>query len=460
MMRAMPLVILFLAQPLTGWAQEKLSPYETVVRLKVYAAAAPTPSLKYQLLPELREMNPGNPVQGYMKCFADQHPFFYGTQAAKNRDDWSTMPLKDLPLKELRARAYTGRGGPLKQADDAARLDKADWQMLRDLKTDPLRALVPEVQQIRSLAVALHVRFRGEIAERRFDEAQVTAKTMFALARHFGEHPTVLGALVGVSVATFTIEALEEMMQQPGSRSQYWALTYLPSPFVDLRMGLQCESLALDNEFRTIDEKEVMSPAQVKKVLEQIDKSLDILKKGGKPPSQMINSQAKENDFLIAARKRLVKYGLSEEKVRQFPATQVALLDAKTTYEILRDESLRAGLLPFWEAKPLLEAAKLKAKKTPSPFAEYEGRILGARTHQARFDRHFAILRCIEALRIYAAENDGKLPEKLADIKLPLPLDPYSGKAFLYSRDGDTAILYGTVVPMAVNLRYEVTIVK
>ena len=31
----------------------------------------------------------------------------------------------------------------------------------------------------------------------------------------------------------------------------------------------------------------------------------------------------------------------------------------------------------------------------------------------ARLDQRLALLRCVEALRMYAAENDGKLPAKL-----------------------------------------------
>ena len=58
---------------------------------------------------------------------------------------------------------------------------------------------------MRVLAAALKVRFRGEIADRRFDDALVTAKTMFALSRHLGEHPTVVGDLVGVAVASWPL---------------------------------------------------------------------------------------------------------------------------------------------------------------------------------------------------------------------------------------------------------------
>ena len=31
---------------------------------------------------------------------------------------------------------------------------------------------------------------------------------------------------------------------------------------------------------------------------------------------------------------------------------------------------------------------------------------------------------------MYAATHDGKAPEKLEDVKLPLPLDPYTGQGF------------------------------
>ncbi|HEY7425107.1 MAG TPA: hypothetical protein VH682_12830 [Gemmataceae bacterium] len=82
-----------------------------------------------------------------------------------------------------------------------------------------------------------------------------------------------------------------------------------------------------------------------------------------------------------------------------------------------------------------------------------------------REHRRFGLLRCAEALRMYAAEHDGKLPVKLADIKLPLSVDVVTGKPFIYELKGDTAIVFGTPPPgqtnvAAYNVRYEVTIAK
>ena len=86
------------------------------------------------------------------------------------------------------------------------------------------------MQQLRSLARALKVRFRAEVALGRFDDAIRTAKTMFAMSRHLGEHPTLIGDLVGMAIASMAIGPLEEMLEQPGCPNLYWALTNLPEP--------------------------------------------------------------------------------------------------------------------------------------------------------------------------------------------------------------------------------------
>jgi hypothetical protein len=210
---------------------------ETVVRLKVTPRAVPRPALKYQLLPEVAELNPGNAVQGYLKCFMEQNHFFFNKEVDEAREKYQTMPLEALPLKELR-----GYGGvALRQADLAARLETVDWQVLPQLKREGIRLLLPEVQQMRRLAAALKVRFRVEVAEGRFDEAVRTAKTMFALGRSLSEHPTIISGLVGLAISALTLGPLEEMVGQPGAPNLFWALTTLPNPLIDLRKGAQGE---------------------------------------------------------------------------------------------------------------------------------------------------------------------------------------------------------------------------
>ena len=107
-------------------------------------------------------------------------------------------------------------GFALTQADWAARLDTADWEVLQRVQTEGLDVLLPELGPLEVLATALQVRFRGQVAGRHFDEAAGTAKTMFALARHLGDYPAEAANLIGLSTAHLTLDTLEEMVQQPG----------------------------------------------------------------------------------------------------------------------------------------------------------------------------------------------------------------------------------------------------
>jgi hypothetical protein len=79
-----------------------------------------------------------------------------------------------------------------------------------------------------------------------------------------------------------------------------------------------------------------------------------------------------------------------------------------------------------------------------------------------RLDRKIALLRTMEAIRMFAADNSGRLPGSLAEItSVPIPVDPVTGKGFLYKRIGArNARLEATVSPAEIKKRpvYELTI--
>ena len=106
-------VMAVLAQPVR--ADQTSSTSETLIRLTVAPAPAPRPALRYLLLPDLREMNPGNPIQNYYKCFMEQQKFFFDKEAFQRREKLLAMPLKDLPAQELQdygGRRYARPTGP------------------------------------------------------------------------------------------------------------------------------------------------------------------------------------------------------------------------------------------------------------------------------------------------------------------------------------------------------------
>ncbi len=206
---------------------------ETLIQLSVEPKAAPVPALKYLLLPELKEMNPGNPLQGYLKCVLEERQFLFDKAQFAHREKLLVMPFEALPA--VTPREYGNSA--LALADKAARLDSPDWQILLKLKEDGVGTLLPDLQEMRPLARALQLRFRSEVAVGRFDDAIATAKTMFAMARHMDENPTLIGNLVGMAIAHLAISPLEEMLQQPGCPNLYWALVSLPTPLITCAKG-------------------------------------------------------------------------------------------------------------------------------------------------------------------------------------------------------------------------------
>src|SRR5262245_21337051 len=105
---------------------------ETLIRLNVSPAPAPRPALRYQLLPELTEMSPGNPIPNYMRCSVEQQKFLLDREALEHCEDLLVMPLKELALPGLQVHGQVA----LRQADRAARLDTPDWQVLTKLQMD------------------------------------------------------------------------------------------------------------------------------------------------------------------------------------------------------------------------------------------------------------------------------------------------------------------------------------
>jgi hypothetical protein len=76
-----------------------------------------------------------------------------------------------------------------------------------------------------------------------------------------------------------------------------------------------------------------------------------------------------------------------------------------------------------------------------------------------------ALLRHVEALRLYAAAHGGALPRQLSDVGVPLPPDPFTGQPFRYELDGPTAHLRGCPPPgdeknPAYNIHYVITVRK
>jgi hypothetical protein len=304
------------------------------------------------------------------------------------------------------------------------------------------------------------------VALGRFDDAIGTAKTLFAMSRHLGEHPTFVGNLVGIAVAYNAIRPLEEMLEQPGCPNLYWALSNLPNPLVPLDKGAAGERMWTLWMFRDLDATSPMSAEQIEKSIAQKDELLGVENptKKGRGVRGWLDARTRDEAVVRAARRRLVEHGIPEDRLVRFPASQVILLDEKREFAVRFDDRMKAITLPAWQYEA--DTAGRPSKKEPSLFADaLVPAVSTVRRAQGRLEQRIALLRHVEALRIYAAGHEGAWPASLSAIPVPLPDDPFTGKPFRYEIIGETAHLRGSPPPgmendPAYRVHYEVTLQK
>ena len=100
------LVAAVLSTPALGQAK----PGEPI-RLALHPAAPPTPSLKYQLLPDRSEQLPGNAAAGYYRALAMFVENLNLLQEIKKDywHEWLALPLKEMPLAEAKEKVALAR---------------------------------------------------------------------------------------------------------------------------------------------------------------------------------------------------------------------------------------------------------------------------------------------------------------------------------------------------------------
>jgi hypothetical protein len=444
---------LAVAQPLPEAKDGKVT-----VPLELTPAGPRKPLSDFYLEAGYGEKQPGDKLSGFLKCFMEQDRFYANDHQVKI-EKWRTMPLHDLPadVRELagiasgiayKDRKYTTMMG---FADQAARYSRTEWNEYFNLRNDAVYFLLPEVQKLRVIGNVLHLRLRGESRAGEFDKAVVTVRSMFGLARMLEGHPTLIGNLVGIAVAATAVNGLEEMVAQPGCPNLYWSFADLPTPFLSIREGLGGERVFVSAQFgRSIPSDRAMTDADVNVAVRLIT---EVIALGADKPNPQDKLGLKyaaltANDKLLdGVREKLTTAGTSAEVVKAMPKMQLAMLADVQRYDVTRDELFK------WMNRPHPEAlAGLKASEELILQEKQGGWVIApfflphtqkVKVSQAKLDQRLAYLMTIEAVRLHAAENGGKLPEKLADIKVTVPNDPVGGKPFSYSVKNGVATLTG-----------------
>jgi hypothetical protein len=447
-------------EPMDGEPKEPPVP---VVKLAPQASGTAPRALRYRLLPLHSELQPGNAAPMWLRA----------SQAAREVNkkvnlDWLGTPLKDLPKEEIRD-CLAHYGPALRIAEQAAHRRTCDWET-PPFKPDHWDFPYTELQSCRELAQFLSIRCRLALGEGDFDEAARSLRIGLALARHLGDGDTIIQSLVGIAIAGVMFADIEEWMQIPGSPNLYWALTALPVPFIDVRRAMEVE---FDNiahavpDFENLRERILRDPAQIEAMVGRLSKLVANYTNDA-PDSEIRFGVA----VLVAktypdARKSLLAAGYKDERLVAMSPLQVVLISWLDENDRYRDDVLKATSLPPWQAKAVLDNVDRRIKELKARLDNPIVTLLFPAIHKiydarVRLERTVTSLRCGEALRLYAADHDGKAPARLIDVTaVPLPTDPVTGKGYdswYKSTDGRGVLDVPSMQPQAPQLgrRFEI----
>jgi hypothetical protein len=421
------------------------------IRLALHPMAPSSPALRHRLLPELVEQRPGNAAEHYKKAV----PLLQRVSAEDDflLEAFEKLPLDRLPCEEVRRLLDEHKEG-LDLIEKGARSEYCDWGLAERLRKQGIGALLPEIQPMRVAARLLAMRARVEIAEGHFDEAARTIRTGMALARHVGDSETLISFLVGNALAGVMAAQIDLFVQQPKAPNLYWPLTDLPRPLLDIRKGLQGERVSIYGTFPGIAAS--ATDLSAGPISEQQGRDYGRiflgLQERAVPGARYLIALRLQKGY-EADKRALVAQGRPRALVERMPHVQVAVLRAFIEYDRTIDEMLEWRDFPYPESIPHFRAvvARRKAllKKSGVPLASELANLIVPAIDKvvlarARIDRRFAALRCVEAVRLYAAAHGGQLPPTLGAIKeVPVPDDPVTGKPFEYKVSGGRATLFG-----------------
>ena len=430
---------------------------ESLVQIVLHAMAAPRPALKYQLLPTPYEQRPGNAAVFYGRVKAEQRWFFNNEEIWENIERAQEAPLDEIRDMEHILLDHEGTIFPNLKRGGQCR--DCDWQY--PVEEDGFNTGLPDVPDRRLFARLLMADARKRIALGDFDGALRTIKVGYAMARHTADAPFLVTGLIAKSICDRMSECVLELIQQPDAPNLYWALTYLPEPFLDLRRLFEGEILCLHYAYpqlRTADYS-ISDPDYWRLQLEEMNK----LHQQYSSPVEHARFQRQIPVRLMRgyplAKRALIERGMSPGEVEAMAVGHAIMLHSKLQLEEMRDEYLKYVLLPYWQAKRHLDETtkRLNSLERSWGSALPYPSFYGGRSAFARLDRRIAVLRVFEAIRLHGAAHGGRLPEQLQEIEVPVPSDPITGKPFEYAVRDNVGRLKGPTLH-GEPCRYEITL--
>ncbi len=450
-----------------------------VIKLTVTPAGPPKPLLRYRFAPEARQLAEGNAAAMYYRAIVVLQQDDRDRKKRQNIYDWLELPAAELPLAEARQTLGSFRN-VLAETHLAGRRKRVEWDL--PLAEQGVATLLPEIQEMRDLARLMTIDARLAILEGDYAKASLVLENMYTMGEHLGEAGTLVSMLVGLAVQGIANEEVVNWIVQPDSPNAYWALTSIPSSTDRLATSIESEDMWIRGSIPYADllDQAILTPQQLEELAKKVGSLLDtkwdnlglrVEFNSGEAQEVRMPSRVALLPLMLRAypvcRRQLLESDVDRELIEAMDPMQVVMLRWVQVYRELLDEMVVwSRHRPLENRQALEEIDERFQNLAGRPEALLANLMLpagnAASTAVLRLDQRIAMLRVVEAVRLYAAGHEGRLPATLDEIKeVPVPLDPATGGPFVYRLEGETAKLSSTARKIVIpDVQFEVTVAK
>jgi hypothetical protein len=411
--------------------------------------APPSPALKYRLLFDPVEQFHGNAALALM-----QATMFVEPEIDKLRETC----LDDLNNKDEKAfhehatQLVAQCGKIFDELDVACRRENCDWEP--PIRQRGIMALLPHLQRMRQLSHLIRIRATLELRDGKAEDALVTLRLGYELARKTGTEPVLVSGLVALGIENEMNVTLAELSNRPECPNLYWALARMPRRLVSFSRNMQGEHAFMGAALPAIERVragETLTADDYRELMRQTVIVLAPMGPDWKRSTTGPTDQEISDSFMASVPAAQAHWAES----RQVPLEQVRKLDPFHVvmrywweqYEALADEQYKLVELPYPLMLEKMQDLRARLQQTRrdepvNPFRAFISALDKAAVRYARVERQEAALMAVEAIRSHATANGGKLPDKLEEIgETPVLPNPLTGLAFEYRKEGDAAVI-------------------
>lgn len=462
------------------------------MEMTLYPKAEPRPALKYRLIPDDFDMLEGNAAVQYLKAMGFLEQTSAHTQLLRIDEEAGARALREgVTSNDVPPRVWqkeTPETLPLEEVKEFLQLTSfqtywlAEAAKRRHLDLDRnIRGLdnvlsygLPDIQSMRELARLQSLRCKVAIADDRVEDAIDILGQQYALVRHLGQDEFIVSCLVGIACGAVAWNDALYLVQHEDAPNLYWALASMPRPIVDMQHSLAVERQFLFLQLKSLQEvDETPRPPEywrgfVDRLVSELGDHMSSELAGFCKTLSLPWTDTDPEDsrsalvafiavaYPSAKRFLIEECGLDREQVDAYPTAQAVFLAIVRYAKESRDGYFKWQHLPYWQAvaatrgfdfNACVPVPMERAGWIAAPAVMFLQATRAARTALAKLDQQLALLQAVEAIRMYGASHDGNLPPSLDDLPVPVPMEPFTGKALAYRCHGDYAVLSGHEMP-------------